>query len=89
MVKSEFKNVLDNNLEHINKHNREAKINPDNSVLVEVRLTAEQYELVSSGKYIVSLCDARTINADAQSLRLPNWNLSTGGEPVRLGHILF
>jgi hypothetical protein len=85
LVKTEFKSVLDNNLEHINKHNREAKINPDNSVLVEVRLTAEQYELVSSGKYIVSLCDARTLNAEAQSLRLPNWNLSTGGEsrPVK------
>jgi len=67
-------------MDNFNKCNRDAKINPDNSVLVEVRLTAEQYELVNSGKYIVSLCDARTLNGDSNSspLRLPNWKPSDG-----------
>jgi hypothetical protein len=71
---------MEMNMENFNKYNRDAKINPDNSVLVEVRLTAEQYELVSSGKYIVSLCDARTITGDSKSspLRLPNWKTSNG-----------
>jgi hypothetical protein len=89
LVKSEYNGKL--GLENINRFNREAKINPDDSVLVEVRLTADQYELVKSGKYIVSLCDASAINGDgtsgdqngqstttAPSLHLGNWKMSNG-----------
>lgn len=81
--------MAESNMENINKYNREAKINPDNSVLVEVRLTADQYELVSSGKFIVSLCDARTLNADVSSpsLQLPNWKMSHGNSNATVGDI--
>ena len=67
--------IIEENLEVINKFNREAKINPDNSVLVEVSLTAEQFELVKSGRYIVSLCDTMAMDQTINDpkLNLTNW----------------
>jgi len=67
----------DENMQTINRYNREAKINPDNSVLVEIKLTGEQFELVKSGKYVVSLCAADSVgnlNGGDPRLQLTNWN---------------
>ena len=71
--------IIEENLEVINKFNREAKINPDNSILVEVSLTAEQFELVKSGRYIVSLCDTMAMELVDPKLNLTNWK----AKPVR------
>jgi hypothetical protein len=70
--------IIGDNMEKISKFNRDAKINPDNSVLVEVSLTAEQFELVKSGRYIVSLCDPNSMNNNSEvlsdpRLKLNNW----------------
>lgn len=54
-----------------NRHNRSDYIDPSNSVLVEVRLTAEQYEMVRSGKYIVSLCEKDQVVS--APVKLPYW----------------
>ena len=62
-------------MQTINRYNREAKINPDNSVLVEIKLTGEQFELVKSGKFVVSLCAADSISEIGDPrLQLNNWN---------------
>jgi len=53
--------------------------NQRNSVLVEVRLTSEQYEMVKSGKYIVSLVEKdQVITAP---VKLPYWKTSNSKEP--------
>ena len=85
MVKSEYRSHSQSNMDRISRHNRFAKINPDNSVLVEVLLTAEQYELVQSGKYIVSLVDANDHMSTNSSLKLPNWrtNQKTNVSPPK------
>ena len=85
MVKSEYRSHSQSNMDRISRHNRFAKINPDNSVLVEVLLTAEQYELVQSGKYIVSLVDANDHMSTNSSLKLPNWrtNQKTNVSPSK------
>jgi len=75
-------------LEVINKFNREAKINPDNSVLVEVSLTAEQFELVKSGRYIVSLCDTMAMDQiNDPKLNLTNWKAKPIEPPAYNDHI--
>ena len=63
-------------MQTINRYNREAKINPDNSVLVEIKLTGEQFELVKSGKYVVSLCAAESVGelGSDPRMQLTNWN---------------
>ena len=67
--------MQDENMQTINRYNREAKINPDNSVLVEIKLTGEQFELVKSGKFVVSLCAADSISEIGDPrLQLNNWN---------------
>lgn len=68
--------IIGNNMEKISKFNREAKINPDNSVLVEVSLTAEQFELVKSGRYIVSLCDPNAMGDNSEVLNDPRLKLN-------------
>lgn len=81
--------IIEENLEVINKFNREAKINPDNSVLVEVSLTAEQFELVKSGRYIVSLCDTMGMdtNVNDPKLNLTNWKAKPIEPPAYNDHI--
>ena len=76
--------IIEENLEVINKFNREAKINPDNSVLVEVSLTAEQFELVKSGRYIVSLCDTMAMDQTINDpkLNLTNWKAKPAEPPA-------
>ena len=75
-------------MEVINKFNREAKINPDNSVLVEVSLTAEQFELVKSGRYIVSLCDTMAMDQiNDPKLNLTNWKAKPIEPPAYNDHI--
>merc|ERR1712025_1345579 len=71
----------------INKFNREAKINPDNSVLVEVSLTAEQFELVKSGRYIVSLCDTMAMEPVDPKLNLTNWKAKPNQPPAYNDHM--
>lgn len=67
--------AFDEHMQTINRHNREAKINPDNSVLVEIKLTGEQFELVKSGKFVVSLCPTDSIgDLGDPRLQLTNWN---------------
>jgi len=76
----------DENMQTINRYNREAKINPDNSVLVEIKLTGEQFELVKSGKYVVSLCAADSVgnlNGGDPRLELTNWNAKQAAAPVQ------
>jgi len=80
--------IIEENLEVINKFNREAKINPDNSVLVEVSLTAEQFELVKSGRYIVSLCDTMAMDQiNDPKLNLTNWKAKPIEPPSYNDHI--
>merc|ERR1711953_1339445 len=80
--------IIEENLEVINKFNREAKINPDNSVLVEVSLTAEQFELVKSGRYIVSLCDTMAMDQiNDPKLNLTNWKAKPIEPPAYNDHI--
>lgn len=80
--------IIEENLEVINKFNREAKINPDNSVLVEVSLTAEQFELVKSGRYIVSLCDTMGMDTiNDPKLNLTNWKAKPIEPPAYNDHI--
>lgn len=75
--------IIEENLEVINKFNREAKINPDNSVLVEVSLTAEQFELVKSGRYIVSLCDTMAMDQiNDPKLNLTHWKAKSNAADV-------
>jgi len=72
----EQQRLNDENMQTINRYNREAKINPDNSVLVEIKLTGEQFELVKSGKYVVSLCAAESVGELGSDpvMQLTNWN---------------
>ena len=75
----------DENMQTINRYNREAKINPDNSVLVEIKLTGEQFELVKSGKYVVSLCAADSVGnlGGDPRLQLTNWNAKQAAPPAQ------
>ncbi|CAG5097164.1 Oidioi.mRNA.OKI2018_I69.XSR.g14961.t1.cds [Oikopleura dioica] len=56
--------------------------NQRNSVLVEVRLTAEQYDMVKSGKYIVSLVEKDQVIAAPVTgpVKLPYWKTSHNKE---------
>ena len=56
--------------------------NQRNSVLVEVRLTAEQYDMVKSGKYIVSLVEKDQVIAAPVTgpVKLPYWKTSQNKE---------